>query len=168
MTNKYPTTIYWLPVAIIRVAVGMALPRADADKVARWAALFTGWTAPTTIHGGRIITADSTRLASNIARRAWKNSDGTKGTHAVALTRWTMGDLLVKASSATPTVDSLRIATTQAVDKIQTALPDAAAMVYAKNNRNAPTIESDPMVAVSLDSIDQTRGVIVTAYMMER
>ena len=57
---------------------------------------------------------------------------------------------MVKVSTATPTTASLRIATTQAVDKIVAALPDS---------------DGDPQAAVSVDPHGD--GVIVTAYWLE-
>jgi hypothetical protein len=133
---------------VIRIAVTAALPRiaGDAAKVARWADLFVGWLALNT-GTATAITAPTTGTASNVARRAWKNNAGLKGTVSVPLARWNYGDLLVKRSTAIPTVASLRIAITQNIDKVIRALPDS---------------DGDPQVAVSVDPHGE--GVIVTAY----
>jgi hypothetical protein len=132
----------------ITAAVTAALPRiaGDAAKVARWVALFAGWLAPST-GTATTITAPTTGTASNVARRAWKNQAGLKGTVSVPLARWNYSDLLVKQSTAIPTVASLRVSITQAVDKIVAALPDT---------------DGAPEAAVSVDPHGE--GVIVTAY----
>jgi len=149
--------MFYLPIAVIRAAITAALPRLRGDlaKVDRWAALFCGWQA--TSKGGTIITAPTTGTASNVARRAWKNTAALKGTVSVPLARWHVGDLMVKVSTATPTTASLRIATTQAVDKIVAALPDALGTMV---------LDADPQAAVSVDPHGD--GIIVTAYMLER
>ena len=140
--------IMYLSIKVIRIAVAAALPRiaGDASKVARWADLFAGWLAPST-GKATAITAPTTGTASNVARRAWKNNAKLKGTVSVPLARWNYGDLLVKRSTAIPTVASQRIAITQNIDKVIAALPDC---------------DGDPNVAVSVDPHDE--GVIVTAY----
>ena len=145
----------YLSLPLIRKAIILALPRlrGDAAKRDRWAALFAGWLAPN--HGGTTITAGTTRLASNVARRAWKAGDPLRGTRPVSIARWTFDDLMVKASSATPSVDSQRIAITQAVDKIQSAIADLAA-----------GLDCAPQAAVSVDP--HAEGVTVTAYMLDR
>lgn len=132
----------------ITAAVTAALPRiaGDTAKIKRWVALFAGWLAPST-GTATAITAPTTGTASNVARRAWKNSDALKGTVSVPLTRWNYSDLLVKQSTAIPTTASLRVSITQAVDKIIAALPDS---------------DGDPQAAVSVDPHGE--GVIVTAY----
>jgi hypothetical protein len=95
-----------------------------------------------------MITAPTTGTASNVARRAWANRDGLKGTDAYALARWDYADLMVKRSSATPTRDSFRIAVTQQwAPKIIAQLPNT---------------DGTPMVAVSNDVHGD--GIIVTAY----
>lgn len=132
----------------ITAAVTAALPRiaGDTAKIKRWVALFAGWLAPST-GTATTITAPTTGTASNVARRAWKNRTPEKGTVSVPLTRWIYSDLLVKQSTATPTVASLRVSITQAVDKIVAALPDT---------------DGTPEAAVSVDPHGE--GVIVTAY----
>ena len=143
--------MFYLPKAVIRAAIVAALPRiaGDTAKIARWLALFAGWLAPTT-GTATTITAPTTGTASNVARRAWKNRAGLKGTVSIPLARWNYGDLLVKQSTAIPTTASLRISVTQAVDKIVAALPDS---------------DGDPQAAVSVDPHGD--GVIVTAYWLE-
>ena len=142
------THLLTIPKAVILAAVIAALPRLRGDhvKAARWADLFAGWLAP------------STGTASNVARRAWKNSNAEKGTVPVALARWTFSDLMVKVSTATATQASLRIAVTQAVDKIVAALPDVLP--------DGTVLDVDPQAAVSVDPHGD--GIIVTAYMLER
>ena len=132
----------------ITAAVTAALPRiaGDTAKVARWVALFVGWLAPST-GTATAITAPTTATASNVARRAWKNQAGLKGTVSVPLSRWIYSDLLVKQSTAIPTVASLRVSITQAVDKIVANLPDT---------------DGAPEAAVSVDPHGD--GVIITAY----
>lgn len=136
----------------IRAAIVAALPRLDtAEKVALWLDLFCGWL---TIHSGTAttITAPTTATASNVARRAWKNQNGEKGTVAVALKEWNYETgLLVKRSTATATGEGMRVAITQAVEKILANLPDT---------------DGDPRVAVSHDPHGD--GVIVTAYWLDR
>jgi hypothetical protein len=154
--------MFYLPISVIRAAVTAALPRLRGDraKADRWAALFCGWLAPST-GTATTITAPTTGTASNVARRAWKNQKAEKGTVAVPLARWHVGDLMVKVSTATPTTASLRIATTQAVDKIVAALPAA----LAAHDPNA-TLDADPQAAVSVDPHGD--GITITAYMLDR
>ena len=142
--------MYAFTIDMIRVAVALALPRADGAKVRRIAELFRGW-LPTNSGSSTTITAPTSGTASNVARRAWKNRDGLKGTDGYAMARWIYADLMVKRSSAVPTRDSFRVAVTQMVPKILAALPDT---------------DGVPMVAVSNDAHGD--GIIVTAYMLER
>ena len=137
-----------ISIKIIRAAVIAALPRlrGDTAKADRWAALFCGLMAPST-GTATTITAPTTGTASNVARRAWKNRTPLKGTVSVGLDRWNVSDLMVKISTATPTVASQRISLTQAVDKIIAALPDT---------------DGAPEAAVSVDPHGD--GVIITAY----
>jgi hypothetical protein len=153
------THLLTIPKAVILAAVIAALPRLRGDhvKAARWADLFAGWLAPST-GTATTITAPTTGTASNVARRAWKNSNAEKGTVPVALARWTFSDLMVKVSTATATQASLRIAVTQAVDKIVAALPDVLP--------DGTVLDVDPQAAVSVDPHGD--GIIVTAYMLER
>ena len=146
----------YLSTAMIRAAILAALPRlrGDTAKRDRWAALFAGWLAPAT-GTATTITAPTTGTASNVARRAWKHGDPLKGTVPVSLSRWTFDDLMVKVSTATPTVASQRIAITQAVDKVQAAVEAILADKGA-------TLDAIPEVAVSVDPTGE--GVIVTAY----
>tara|TARA_B110000196_G_C20969859_1_gene578131 strand:+ start:321 stop:908 length:588 start_codon:yes stop_codon:yes gene_type:complete len=139
--------MYEFTIGTIRAVVALALPRADSAKVLRIAELFRGW-LPANSGSSTTITAPTTGTASNVARRAWKNRDGLKGTDAYPLARWTTTDLMVKASSAIPTRDSFRIAVTQQwVPKVIANLPDT---------------DGIPMVAVSNDAHGD--GIIVTAY----
>jgi hypothetical protein len=135
----------------LRAAVTAALPRLRGDlaKIDRWAALFCGLMAPST-GTATTITAPTTGTASNVARRAWKNGDPLKGTVAVGLDRWNVSDLMVKISTAVPTVASQRIALTQAVDKIIA---------------NLPATDGRPEAAVSVDPNGD--GIIITAYWLE-
>ena len=144
--------MFYLPKSVIRAAIVAALPRiaGDTAKINRWVALFAGWLAPTT-GTATTITAPTTGTASNVARRAWKNRTPLKGTVSVGLDRWNVSDLMVKISTATPTVASQRISLTQAVDKIIAALPDT---------------DSDPQAAVSVNPHDD--GITITAYMLDR
>ena len=143
----------YVSIAIIREAITLALPRLRGDTVKRdlWVALFAGWLSP---QSGKAttITAPTTGKASNVARRAWKNNTPLAGTVSVPLAAWNGGKtpLIVKASSATPTVASQRIAITQAVDKIVAAVGDLA-----------PT-DLNLQAAVSVNP--HSEGVIVTAY----
>ena len=142
--------MYEFTIGQIRAAVALALPRADGAKVRRIAEMFRGW-LPANSGSSTTITAPTSGTASNVARRAWKNRDGLKGTNDYALARWDCDDLMVKRSSAVPTRDSFRIAVTQ-----QWA-PDIIA--------NLPDTDGVPMVAVSNDAHGD--GIIVTAYWLE-
>ena len=139
--------MYWFTIAEIRCAVALALPRADGAKVRRIADMFRGW-LPANSGSSTTITAPTSGTASNVARRAWKNRDGLKGTDDYALARWNYADLMVKPSSAVPTRDSFRVAVTKGwVPKVLENLPDT---------------DGVPMVAVSNDAHGD--GIIVTAY----
>ena len=141
--------MYAFTIDMIRVAVGLALPRADAAKVRRIAELFRGW-LPANSGSSTTITAPTSGTASNVARRAWKNRDGLKGTDGYALARWDYADLMVKRSSAVQDRDSFRVAVSQMVPKVIANLPDT---------------DGVPMVAVSNDAHGD--GIIVTAYWLE-
>ena len=151
-----------LPVAVIRIAVLIALPRLRGNKghAERWGRLFIGWLTPA--QGGTTITAPTTGKASNVARRAWKNKTPLKGTVSVPLTAWNSGKtpLIVKASSATPTVASQRIAITNAVDKIVAAIPQA--LTIHSSGKDDLVLDGDAQAAVSVDP--HRDGVTVTAY----
>ena len=141
--------MYAFTIDMIRVAVVLALPRADAAKVRRIAELFRGW-LPANSGSSTTITAPTSGTASNVARRAWKNRDGLKGTDGYALARWDYADLMVKRSSAVQDRDSFRVAVSQMVPKVIANLPDT---------------DGTPMVAVSNDAHGD--GIIVTAYWLE-
>ena len=141
--------MYAFTIDMIRAAVALALPRADAAKVRRIAELFRGW-LPANSGSSTTITAPTSGTASNVARRAWKNRDGLKGTDGYALARWDYADLMVKRSSAVQDRDSFRVAVSQMVPKVIANLPDT---------------DGVPMVAVSNDPHGD--GIIVTAYWVE-
>jgi hypothetical protein len=141
---------YYL-VALIRTAVATAMPRMTADKAARWADLLVGLIRT----AGTAIVAPSTAKASNIARRAWKASSPLKGSVAVPLARWTYDDLLVKQSTATATVDGMRVAVTNGLRDVTMALRDIAPSHLVDDL-------AVPAVAVSLDPHND--GIVVTGY----
>ena len=138
--------MYWFTIAEIRCAVALALPRADGAKVRRIAEMFRGWLAPNS-GTATTITAPTSGTASNVARRAWKNRDGLKGTDDYALARWDYADLMVKRSSAAPDREAFRVATYQMILKVVANLPDT---------------DGNPMAAVSNDPHGD--GIIVTAF----
>ena len=142
--------MYEFTIGQIRIAVALALPRADGAKVRRIAEMFRGW-LPTNSGTSTTITAPTSGTASNVARRAWKNRTPEKGTAPYAMARWNSADLMVKPSSAVPTRDAFRVAVTNGwVPKVLENLPDT---------------DGVPMVAVSNDAHGD--GIIVTAYWLE-
>jgi len=108
---------YYL-IDLIRTAVATAMPRLSTAKAERWADLLIGLIR----NGGTAIVAPSTAKASNVARRAWKASNPLKGSVAVPLARWNYDDLLIKQSTATATVDGMRVAITNGLRDVTVAL----------------------------------------------
>ena len=145
----YPMNYYLI--SLIRTAVATAMPRLDPIKAARWADLLIGLIR----NGGTAIVAPSTGKASNVARRAWKASNPLKGSVAVPLARWNYDDLLIKQSTATATVDGMRVAITNGLRDVTVALRAIVPHVVADEM-------AVPAVAVSVDPHDD--GIVVTGY----
>ena len=95
-------------VAAIRSAVAVVMPRSSGVKVDRWTGLLMGLLRS----GNTRILAPTMGKGSNVARRAWKASSPLKGSVVVPLSRWTYGDLMLNESTATPTLDGMRVAIT--------------------------------------------------------